>query len=58
VRFLHERRREALSKAGKRGHLDVVRFLCANRTEGCSLSAIDKAASRNHLEIACLLPKR
>lgn len=33
------------------GHLDVVRWLAANRTEGCSQGAFDMAAAEGHLHV-------
>ncbi|GLE11842.1 hypothetical protein PINS_up024571 [Pythium insidiosum] len=35
----------------KNGHLDIVQWLHANRTEGCTLKAMDGAAMNGHLGI-------
>ena len=37
--------------AAKYGHLDVVKWLHENRTEGCSVAAMDWAAKNGHLEV-------
>jgi hypothetical protein len=33
------------------GHLEIVKWLHINRTEGCITNAMDYAAQRGHLEI-------
>jgi hypothetical protein len=37
--------------AAENGHLDVVKWLHAHRSEGCTTDAMDKAAANNHLEM-------
>ena len=37
------------------GHLEVVKWLHENRTEGCTTDAIDRAAAGGHLEVIKLL---
>ncbi|EQC25729.1 hypothetical protein SDRG_16391 [Saprolegnia diclina VS20] len=55
VRQLHELgfscRTDALDKAAANGHLAVVAFLHAHRTEGCTVKAMDEAAANGHLEV-------
>ncbi len=41
----------AMDRAAANGHLEVVRWLHANRTEGCTTSAMDDAAKNGHLEV-------
>ncbi|GMF20672.1 unnamed protein product [Phytophthora lilii] len=41
----------AINGAAAHGHLDVVRWLHANRTEGCTTTAMDLAAQNGHLEM-------
>ncbi|KAI9981211.1 hypothetical protein PInf_008954 [Phytophthora infestans] len=40
----------AMDVAAAHGHLDVVRWLHANRTEGCTKAAMDLAATNGHLD--------
>ncbi|EGG18674.1 hypothetical protein DFA_04170 [Cavenderia fasciculata] len=42
---------EIMDMAAAVGHLEIVQYLHQNRTEGCTLSAIEKAAEYNHLNI-------
>ena len=37
--------------AGSRGHLAVVQWLRENRTEGCTIGAMESAAANGHLEV-------
>ena len=41
----------ALNNAAESGHLDIVKWLHFNRSEGCTTSAMDLAARYGHLEI-------
>ncbi|KAK6093522.1 hypothetical protein MT418_006133 [Batrachochytrium dendrobatidis] len=41
----------AMIAAAQNGHIDVVKFLHANRTEGCTTRAMDEAALHGHLNI-------
>ncbi|KAL2914099.1 hypothetical protein HK105_206357 [Polyrhizophydium stewartii] len=43
--------------AAENGHLDVVKWLHANRTEGCSTDAIESAARNGHLAVVKWLLK-
>ncbi|RLN44135.1 hypothetical protein BBJ28_00010609 [Nothophytophthora sp. Chile5] len=43
--------REAMDSAAEFGHLDVVRWLHTNRTEGCTTDAMDMAACNGHMDI-------
>ncbi|KAH6592744.1 hypothetical protein BASA61_004454 [Batrachochytrium salamandrivorans] len=45
----------AMIAAAKNGHLDIVKFLHANRTEGCTSKAMDCAARHGHLEVVQFL---
>ena len=39
----------------ERGHLEIVKWLHFNRTEGCTTKAMDCAAEKGHLEVVkCL----
>jgi hypothetical protein len=42
---------DAMNEAAANGHLDVVKWLHANRPEGCSTLAMDGAASNGNLEV-------
>ncbi|KAE9103941.1 hypothetical protein PF007_g14218 [Phytophthora fragariae] len=42
---------EAIDGAAAHGHLDIVRWLHENRTEGCSTAAMDLASRNGHLEM-------
>jgi len=44
-----------MDDAASFGHLEVVKFLHENRTEGCTKNAIIWAASRGHLEVVKFL---
>ncbi|KDO28556.1 hypothetical protein SPRG_06414 [Saprolegnia parasitica CBS 223.65] len=59
VRSLHERglecSRDAMDNAAANGHLEVVRFLHFNRTEGCTTKALDEAIRNGHLAIVRFL---
>jgi hypothetical protein len=35
--------------AAKKGYIQIIKFLYENREEGCSLNAIDNAASYGHI---------
>ena len=37
--------------AAKYGHLEIVKWLHVNRTEGCTKNAMDLAAENGHLEV-------
>ena len=37
--------------ASENGHLEVVKWLHSNRTEGCTRRAMDMASENGHLEI-------
>ena len=37
--------------AASNGHLEIVRWLSENRTEGCTRYAMSRAAENGHLEI-------
>jgi len=37
--------------AALNGHLDVIKWLCENRTEGCTFRAMDYAALNGHLDV-------
>ena len=41
----------AMDYAAKNGHLEVVKCLHENRTEGCTKDAMDWAAKNGHLEV-------
>ncbi|EFA77948.1 hypothetical protein PPL_08593 [Heterostelium album PN500] len=41
----------AINKAAMNGHLDVVEFLCENRSEGCGEEAINWAATVGNLSV-------
>ena len=41
--------------ASESGHFSIVKFLHENRTEGCTVQAMDKASLEGHLEIAVFL---
>ena len=41
----------AMTGAAMNGHLEVVKWLHCNRTEGCSASAMNLAAMNGHLEV-------
>eukprot|EP00122_Pirum_gemmata_P021472 Pgem_evm1s20004 len=43
--------------AAENGHLDVVKFLHRNRTEGCTKNAMTKAVKNGHLEVVKFLHK-
>ena len=43
--------------AAQFGHLDVVKWLHENRTEGCTTDAMDLAAKNGHLETVKWLAK-
>jgi hypothetical protein len=46
---------EAMDDASGNGHIDVVKWLHMNRTEGCSTGAMDYASWEGHLEIVVWL---
>lgn len=41
----------AMDNAARSGHLEMVKWLHENRSEGCSTRAMDGAASSGHLEV-------
>ena len=41
----------AMNNAAAYGHLDVVRWLHSNRSEGCTFDAMNYAASNGHLVV-------
>ena len=41
----------AMNLAARNGHLEVVKWLHQNRTEGCTTDAMDHAASNGHLDV-------
>ncbi|RLN47123.1 hypothetical protein BBJ28_00016616 [Nothophytophthora sp. Chile5] len=41
----------AMDEAAKHGHLHVIQWLFANRTEGCTTDAMDNAAGEGHLDV-------
>ncbi|CAK4666987.1 hypothetical protein LEN26_016969 [Aphanomyces euteiches] len=45
----------AMDAAAMNGHFEIVKFLHANRSEGCTTKAMDQAAARGHLEIVKFL---
>ncbi|EGG18626.1 hypothetical protein DFA_04121 [Cavenderia fasciculata] len=47
--------RDVLNMASEYGHLDIVKFLHENRTEGCTTKAMDEAACNGHIEIVKFL---
>ncbi|KAL2912478.1 hypothetical protein HK105_208050 [Polyrhizophydium stewartii] len=57
LKRLHERMpdgswtTEAMDWAANKGHFNVVKWLHANRSEGCTTDAMDWAASNGHLEV-------
>ncbi|TYZ65967.1 hypothetical protein PybrP1_010963 [[Pythium] brassicae (nom. inval.)] len=44
-----------MDSAAARGHLDIVRFLHENRSEGCSLDGLKLAVESLHLGVVQLL---
>ncbi|CAM9826875.1 unnamed protein product [Laminaria digitata] len=40
-----------MNGAAYNGHLEVVKWLHENRTEGCTTSAMDVSAMHGHLEV-------
>jgi tRNA (Thr-GGU) A37 N-methylase len=42
---------QAMDYAARYGHLEVVKWLHANRREGCTVHAMDYAAQHGHLEL-------
>ena len=42
---------EAMDEAAENGHLNIVKWLHENRTEGCSTKAIDDAAGNGFLDV-------
>ncbi|KAL3657637.1 hypothetical protein V7S43_017440 [Phytophthora oleae] len=52
-----KRSRDAMDEAAAHGHLDVVKWLYANRSEGCTTAAMDGAARNGHLEMLVWLDK-
>ncbi|KAK1944268.1 hypothetical protein P3T76_004180 [Phytophthora citrophthora] len=40
-----------MNSTARNGHLDVVKWLHANRSEGCTTEAMGKAAQNNHLAV-------
>ncbi|GMF80442.1 unnamed protein product [Phytophthora fragariaefolia] len=42
---------DTMDIAAGEGHLEVVKWLHNNRSEGCTFQAIDRAASNGHLEV-------
>ncbi|KAL2912477.1 hypothetical protein HK105_208049 [Polyrhizophydium stewartii] len=61
LKWLHERMPDGgwptfvMDKAAYGGSLDCVKFLHANRTEGCTFHAMDWAAWNNHLAVVKFL---
>jgi hypothetical protein len=43
--------RHAMDWAAETGHLDIVKWLHINRTEGCTFKAIVNAANNGHLDV-------
>jgi ankyrin repeat protein len=43
--------KDTMDYAARKGHLDIVQWLHANRSEGCTFRAMDNAASNGHFEI-------
>ncbi|KUF98109.1 hypothetical protein AM588_10007390 [Phytophthora nicotianae] len=43
--------KKAIDNAAAAGHLDVVKWLHVNRTDGCTADAMDLAALNGHLEV-------
>ncbi|ETI46277.1 hypothetical protein F443_09317 [Phytophthora nicotianae P1569] len=43
--------KKAIDNAAAAGHLDVVKWLHVNRTDGCTTDAMDLAALNGHLEV-------
>ncbi|CAK4071277.1 unnamed protein product [Aphanomyces euteiches] len=46
-----------MDRAAELGHLNIVKFLIANRTEGCTIGAMDWAAGSGHLDVMKFLDK-
>ncbi|KAI8929871.1 hypothetical protein BC831DRAFT_441366 [Entophlyctis helioformis] len=44
-----------MNRAAGKGHLHVVKWLHANRTEGCTTNAMDGAAANGHLHVVTWL---
>lgn len=40
-----------MNRAAAHGHLEVVKWLHANRDEGCTTAAMDGAAANGHLNV-------
>ncbi|AGO85060.1 Ankyrin repeat domain containing protein [Pandoravirus salinus] len=55
VRHVYTATPKAMDEAAIAGHLDAVRFLHENRTEGCTTAAMDGAAAGGHLAIVIYL---
>ncbi|EFA78726.1 hypothetical protein PPL_08187 [Heterostelium album PN500] len=55
VIYLHENgwpsSSAAIDFAAGNGHLDVVKYLFTNRTEGCTIVAVNKSAGNGHLDV-------
>jgi len=47
-----------MDSAARNGHLEVVKFLHENRTEGCSFAAMDLAAENGHMEVVEYLKEK
>jgi hypothetical protein len=41
----------AMNYAARNGHLEVIKWLHINRSEGCTDDAINWAAAKGHLEV-------
>jgi len=41
----------AMDSAASNGHLEVIKWLHTNRTEGCTYKAMDWASLKGHLEV-------
>ncbi|CAN0277170.1 unnamed protein product, partial [Discosporangium mesarthrocarpum] len=46
---------DAMDSAAGNGHLEVVKWLHQNRSEGCSWQAMDEAATNGHLDVVSFL---
>ncbi|EGG18605.1 hypothetical protein DFA_04099 [Cavenderia fasciculata] len=62
IHFLHEHYNQpwefwtrAMDMAAMKGHLEIVRFLHFNRTEGCSIDALNNAAQSGNIDLVKFL---
>ena len=55
--YIYDPKKYTWSWSAETGHLEIIKWLHHNRTEGCTTWAIDWAASNGHLEIIKFLHK-